>query len=91
MREQISIAQARVNLPALVHRAENGDPVEITRHGKPVAVLVSVTHYRKMNGKRSEFFAAVLRLRRRFRLDEQPDDDPFANLRDRSPGRRVRL
>ena len=35
----ISIADARNRLPALVHQAEAGEAVTITRRGKPVAVV----------------------------------------------------
>jgi len=35
-----SIADARRDLPGLIREAEAGRPVEITRHGRPVAVLV---------------------------------------------------
>ena len=37
----ISIADARNRLPALVHQAEAGEAVTITRRGKPVAVVIS--------------------------------------------------
>jgi prevent-host-death family protein len=43
---RVSVAEAKNKLPALIHEAEaNGDPVEITRRGKTVAVLVSSTEY----------------------------------------------
>lgn len=41
----ISIADAKNRLPALIHQAEAGQPVTITRRGKPVAVVVSVEDY----------------------------------------------
>ena len=41
----ISIADAKNQLPALIHQAEAGKPVTITRRGKPVAVVVSVQEY----------------------------------------------
>lgn len=36
-----SASEARASLPALLTRAEAGEVVTITRHGRPVAVLVS--------------------------------------------------
>ncbi len=36
-----SIPQAKNHLTCLVRQAEQGEPVRITRRGKPVAVLVS--------------------------------------------------
>lgn len=41
----ISIAEAKNQLPALIHRAEAGEAVTITRRGKPVAVVVSAELY----------------------------------------------
>jgi prevent-host-death family protein len=35
----VSIAQAKNRLPELLRALENGEPVIITRHGKPVAQL----------------------------------------------------
>jgi prevent-host-death family protein len=43
----ISIAEAKNQLPALVHRAEAGEAVTITRRGKPVAVVVSAELYER--------------------------------------------
>ena len=37
----VSLAQAKAQLSALVARAEAGDDISITRHGKPVARLVA--------------------------------------------------
>jgi antitoxin (DNA-binding transcriptional repressor) of toxin-antitoxin stability system len=36
----LTISQARASLPELVTRVEAGEEVTITRHGRPVAVLV---------------------------------------------------
>lgn len=37
----LSISTARANLPALVDRVGAGEEIVLTRHGRPVAVLVS--------------------------------------------------
>jgi prevent-host-death family protein len=39
--ESISVSAARAELPSLLTRVEEGEEVAITRHGRPVAVLVS--------------------------------------------------
>jgi prevent-host-death family protein len=39
--KQVGIKQARQELPDLIHRAEAGEEVIITRQGKPVAKLVA--------------------------------------------------
>jgi antitoxin (DNA-binding transcriptional repressor) of toxin-antitoxin stability system len=36
----LTISQARASLPELLTRVEDGEEVTITRHGRPVAVLV---------------------------------------------------
>ncbi len=38
----MSIAQAKASLSEAVREVETGDPIVITRHGKPVAALVAV-------------------------------------------------
>lgn len=87
---QYSIAQARNSLPALVHEAEEGTPVELTRRGKPVAVLLSSDEYQRLASGRIDFWSAYARFRESADLDGL-DLDPslFEDIRDRSPGRDV--
>lgn len=42
MARKLSAAQAKSQLADCLRRAEHGEPVIITRHGKPVAALVGV-------------------------------------------------
>ena len=42
-----TIYDARNNFSALVKLAESGEPVELTRHDKPVAVIISWEDYEK--------------------------------------------
>ncbi|HEX2091978.1 MAG TPA: type II toxin-antitoxin system Phd/YefM family antitoxin [Longimicrobiaceae bacterium] len=39
-RKQLSVAEAKARFAEQVREVENGEPVLITRHGKPVAALV---------------------------------------------------
>ena len=39
--DSISVSAARAELPSLLTRVEEGEEVAITRHGRPVAVLIS--------------------------------------------------
>ena len=48
MSNPVSIADAKNNLPRLIHEAEEGGAIELTRRGKPVAVIVSMAQYRKL-------------------------------------------
>lgn len=38
---EIGIYEAKTHLASLIARAENGERITITRHGRPVAILVS--------------------------------------------------
>ena len=92
MSESCSIAEARNALPRLVHRAERGDAIEITRRGRPVAVLLSLTEYTRLTRGRRGFAEAY----EAFCTDVSPanrdlDRDFFDGLRDRSAGRDVEL
>jgi len=48
MEEGHSIAEARNNLARLVHVAEDGEPVRLTRRGRPVAVILSLAEYERL-------------------------------------------
>lgn len=91
MTKQYSIAKARDNLARVVHEVERGRRVELTRRGKPVAVLVSAAEYGRLAGTPPSFLQALHEFRERMKLAEL-DIDPEAiwgGLRDRSPGREV--
>lgn len=88
---QYSIAQARDQLTQLVHQAEQG-PVELTRRGKRVAVILSAEAYDRLLVPKSDFWTSLVKFRER--LVEAIDIDPdavFKDVRDRSPGREVDL
>lgn len=57
---EYSIAEARDKLPALVHEAERGRPVRITRRGKRAAVLISEAEYRRSRGGAQRGLAAAI-------------------------------
>lgn len=48
-----SIYEARNNLSNFVAIAESGEPVELTRYNKPVAVIISYEEYEKQEKKPS--------------------------------------
>jgi prevent-host-death family protein len=87
---QTSIAGARDKLASLVHQAEDGAPVEITRRGRPVAVLLSYHEYQRLLGEGPSFWDAMMAWRSSAHVDDaqhvlgiEPDTFP----RDKSPGR----
>lgn len=85
-----SISEARNHLPALVHRAESGESITLTRRGKTVAVLLSITEYERMQrGGVDDFWLSV----QAFRADEDVSTlqlaDALSGIRDATAGRDV--
>jgi len=92
MPKQYSIADARRNLPSLVDEAESGSEVQLTRRGRPVAVVVSVETYERLTAPRTKFAEAYRGFREKFPVSKAGlGPNYFRALRDRSPGRKVRL
>jgi len=89
MSKRVSIADARDSLPALVRSVEHGQPVELTRRGKLVAVLVSSHDYEKLTNGSRDLWTAIQKFRSEHDLTELLVDEVFANVRDRAPGREV--
>jgi prevent-host-death family protein len=56
--KRVSIAEARDNLTGLVHAAEAGVTIELTRRGKPIAVLLAVSEYERLSLGRRDFRTA---------------------------------
>ncbi|MHB8422365.1 MAG: type II toxin-antitoxin system Phd/YefM family antitoxin [Leptospirales bacterium] len=83
MRHSYSIAEAKSHLATVVHRAETGEIVHITRRGKPVAVLLSEEVYdRIVAGARPGIWESIQAFRQRH--DEEPVeilDSDFTGLR----------
>lgn len=92
MPKSYSIAEARNDLPGLIHEVERGKPVNITRRGKPVAILLSVQEYERLATSRPSFAAAHEAWKASVDFAETAvEPDHFAAVRDRSPGRDVKL
>jgi prevent-host-death family protein len=92
MPQEYSIAEAKNRLSEIVHEAEKGKPIRLTRRGRPVAVLVSERGYAKLVGKPNSFWERLTAFRERESI-AQLDIDPatFDGIRAREPGRRVSL
>lgn len=87
-----SIANARASLSEIIDRVEAGEPVELTRRGRSVAVIISREAFERLQAGRPSFGDAYRAFRERFSLAEVGvDDELFAKARDRSPGRKVKL
>ena len=53
MTKTVSAAEAKAHFSDCIRRAEEGDPVVITRHGKAVAALVSAKELKQFERLRS--------------------------------------
>jgi antitoxin Phd len=90
--KSFSIADARNRLTKVVHEVETGQPVELTRRGKPVAVIVSVRQFARLARRRGSFASALHRFRTENDLRREGIDPRlFAKIRDASPGREVEV
>lgn len=91
MSPKYSIAEARSRLPRIVDEAEAGLEVELTRRGRPVAVVVSRRDFDRLRATRRPFGEAYRRFAERFSRDRIGLDQAFAGARGKSPGRKVAL
>lgn len=92
MSRRYSIAEARSNLPAIVDQAAAGQEIELTRRGKPVAVVVSLGEFARLRGERSRFTDAYRRfLATHVLRDVGVDEGYFEATRGREAGRTVPL
>lgn len=89
MTRRYSIADARKYLPDLVRDAESGKPVELTRRGELVAVLVGRKDYDRLTALPRTFGDAWEKFSRSVDLKRAniDPDEVFADVRDDSAGR----
>jgi prevent-host-death family protein len=89
MTRRHSITDARNNLPDLVRQAESGKPVELTRRGQPVAVLVGRKEYDRLTAPSLTFGDAWKKFSRSVdvRHANIDPDEVFSGVRDDAPGR----
>ena len=92
MARNVSIAEARDHLTALLREVERGTSVQLTRRGVPVAVLVSSSEYARLRADKPSALEAL----RAWQKSTPPDFQGLsaaevAAVRDRAPGRDVGL
>ena len=88
--KRYSIAEARNRFTSLVHAAEAGAIVELTRRGKPIAVLLALKEYERLREGRRSFTEAYREFLRRnpdFAANAVEPEDWLHEVRDPSPGR----
>ena len=87
----ISITEAKNRLTQIVHEVELGEPVELTRHGFPAAVLVSSEKYRELTKNFSSFFSLLQKFRESKAEYLLGNNDIFSGIREHEEGREVEL
>ena len=78
--KEIQLREAKATLSAVIEAAENGEPTTITKHGRPVAVIVSHNEWTKLKSRVPSFADLLLAV---------PPLDP-EDLPKRRPARVVR-
>lgn len=88
MERQFTIAEAKSRLPAIIHSVEEGPSVTLTRHGKPVAVLLSIREYDQLAKNKVGFWSALIKFRSILEKEDlRITDADFEDLRDTATGR----
>lgn len=85
-----TIAQANNQLSTIVHEAERGTPVSLTRRGKPVVIMLNIDEYSKLCATPNNWWENYLNWHKTANFSDVSNDDMddvFADVRDRSPGR----
>jgi prevent-host-death family protein len=90
MKSQLSISEVKNKLTSIIHDIENGGQIQVTRHGRTVAVLLSVNEYEDLIGKKEGLWEKYLTFRSHIsKSGLDMDDSVFDTVRDRSAGRDV--
>ena len=92
MAKRYSIAEARAQLPSIVDQAEAGQEIELTRRGKPIAVVVSLREFARLSNARVPFIQAYAKFLDTHSLSEVGlDDGLFKSIRHTAVGRKIAL
>jgi prevent-host-death family protein len=82
-----TIAEAKNNLSQLIYQLESDEPIHLTRHGKPVAVMLSEENYQKLTRKDNSLYQAIQQWRTQLKGDSALTESELKNLRMASQGR----
>ena len=90
MMPRYSIAEARNHFAEIVHDLKHVSRVEVTRRGRPVAILISVEEFEMLRAGNVTFTSAYEAFRNTHDLaKEEIEPEVFEGLRDPSPGREM--
>ncbi|WP_019867538.1 type II toxin-antitoxin system Phd/YefM family antitoxin [Methylovulum miyakonense] len=82
-----TIAEAKNNLSQLIHQLELDEAIHLTRHGKPVAVMLSEANYQKLTSKNNSLYQAIQEWRSQRDTDGALTESELGNLRSASQER----
>ncbi len=83
-----TIASAKNNLPQLIYDLESEEVIHLTRHGRPVAVMLSETNYQKLIRKNNEgVYSEIQKWHGESKDDAAFTDAELDSLRKNSAGR----
>jgi len=92
MSKSYSVADARAHLPDILDDVEAGKDVQLTRRGRPVALVLSPQRYEMLRSEQTNFGEAYRAFLGRHTAEEIGLEPGFLeSLRAQDPGRRVRL
>ena len=92
MSKSYSVADARAHLPEILDDVEAGKEIELTRRGRAVAVVISTEKYEALRREQSNFGDAYRAFVDRHSMAEVGLEADFLDsVRDRGPGRKIRL
>ena len=83
-----TITQASQELSDILDFVEEGHSVELTQHGRAVAVLISIAEYEATHAsQQGDFWQALQQFREQYAAELFDLSETLADVRDTSPGR----
>ena len=75
------IDEAKNNLSQLIYQLEADETIHRTRHGKPVAVMLSEANYQKLIDKNNSLFQSIQQWRAELKDDVALTEVELKNIR----------
>jgi prevent-host-death family protein len=82
-----TIAEAKNNLSQLIYQLEADETIHLTRHGKPVAVMLSEANYQKLIHKNNSLYQAIQQWRTELKDEVALTETELNNIRTSSQER----
>ena len=83
-----AVSELKAHLTQALREVEEGKTIEVTRHGKSVAVLIAKSDYENLTSPSPSFTLSLRTLRESPKFTPLDEDD-FIDLRDKNAGREV--